>query len=118
MHKHDTGELPKYSHALIRNIVLNEKNNNLQNKNDISHSFSKKNYLLKSLITSSIKEWNKQTLDVRKSPSRKLLQMYIIISHKVFLHGDSHGAINHSRIIMGLSELYQQRKSYNFINNF
>ena len=43
--------------------------------------------------------------------------MYSIISHKVFLHGDSHGAINHSRIRMGLSGLNQQRKSYNFIND-
>ena len=57
----------------------------------------------KYLIPSSIKEWNKQTLDVKTSPSREslkrvLLQMHSIISHKVFLHGDSHGAINHSRI--------------------
>ena len=122
MHKHDRGELPEYLNVLIPNTVLNEINYNLRNKNDICHSFSKKNYLLKSLIPSSIKEWNKQTLDVRTSPSReslkrKLLQMYSIIANKVFLHGDSHGAINHSRIRMGLSGLNQQRKSYNFIND-
>lgn len=78
--------------------------------------------MIKSMLPSSIREWNSLPLDIRQAPSKeslkhKLLQLHGVSPYSVNLVGDSGGAINHSRIRMGLSGLNQQRHKYHFIDN-
>ena len=47
----------------------------------------------------------------------KLKQDYYKTTNRLFLYGTSHGAINHSRIRMGLSGLNQQRRKFHFVEN-
>ena len=50
-----------------------------------------------------------------ESLKTKLLRTYANSSNSIFLSHDGKGAINHSRIRMGLSALNSQRKKYHFI---
>ena len=95
---------------------------NLQTRNydAIPIPRSKKNYFLKSFIPSSIKMWNDTAFDIRRALSlqslkSKLSDLYSSSSYHLFLAEDGKGAVNHSRIRMGLSGLNGQRKKYNFI---
>ena len=47
----------------------------------------------------------------------KLSDLYGSSTYHLFLAEDGHGAVNHSRIRMGLSALNAQRKRYNFIES-
>jgi len=120
MYKYTENKLPAYINDLIPDTVDDATNYNLRNKNDIVVPRSKKNYFLKSFIPSSIKTWNETSLAIRHSVSfealkTKLRSIYCNTSYGLFLSHEGKGAINHSRIRMGLSGLKSQRKKYHFI---
>ena len=122
MYKYTENKLPPYMNQIIPNIVDDGAFYNLRNKNNIKVPLSKKNYFLKSFIPSSIKTWNDTNREVREASSlealkTKLSSIYGINSYRLFLYQDGKGAVNQSRIRMGLSALNLQRKKYHFIPN-
>jgi hypothetical protein len=122
MHKYARGKVPKYLCDIIPPTVGKKVGYNLRNVENIVLPRTKKTYFLKSFIPSSIKVWNALDIKIRESSSKesmkaKLKAMYGNQSYSLFLYGDSSGAINHSRIRMGLSGLNAQRKKCNFIPN-
>ena len=122
MFKYSKNKLPEYLSNIIPSSVRSRSNYPLRNSNDIDNIRSTKNYLLKSFIPSAIKSWNELSIDLRNTVSSdqfkiKLLKTYGSSSYSMYMAGDSNGAINHSRIRMGLSGLNAQRKKVNFIPN-
>ena len=97
---------------------LNEYNTRF--KDNIQVPLSHKNYMLKSYIPSSIKAWNDTTIDIKRALSlqslkAKLSDLYGSTSYHLYLSEDGNGAVNHSRMRMGLSALNAHRRKYNFI---
>ena len=122
IHKLTSGLLPNYLSELLPNYVSEQSDYNLRNLKNLSLPRSKKKNFLKSFIPSSIKLWNKLPIDIRQLDKHdafklKITSIYGGLTNKIFLFGNSNGAINHSRIRMGLSGLNQQRRKYNFIAN-
>ena len=122
MYKYSENKLPNYLNELIPGIVNENVNYNLRNKNNIMMPKSKKNYFLKSFIPSSIKIWNETKLEIRQAISTEALKnmlksTYCNTSYSLLLMHDGKGAINQSRIRMGLSALNSQRKKYHFIDD-
>ena len=120
MYRHTENKLPVYLQEVIPNTVDTVSNYNLRNKNDICMPKSKKNYFLKSFIPSSIKVWNETREDIKLAATTTTLQAKLSViygnsSNSMFLYGEGKGAINHSRMRMGLSALNAQRKKYHFI---
>ena len=120
MFKFSQNDLPVYLNREIPDMVDSVSEYNLRNKTNIHMPKSKKNYFLKSFIPSSIKIWNDSNADIRQSANLtslkdKLLSVYGNKSYSMFLFGDGRGAVNHSRIRMGLSALNAHRKKYHFI---
>ena len=118
MYRFSSNNLPVYLHDEIP--VSTNIGYNLRNQDNIRMPKSKKNYYLKSYIPSSIKIWNETEPDIKHAETEnilrsKLLRIYGNSSNCLFLYGDGKGAINHSRIRMGLSALNAQRKKYHFI---
>ena len=73
-----------------------------------------------SLQKQTIRAWNESPLDIKRATSlnslkAKLADLYGSTSYHLFLSEDGNGAVNHSRMRMGLSALNAQRKRYNFI---
>ena len=82
----------------------------------------KKNFFLKSYIPSSVKTWNESSIDIKRATSlnslkSKLSDLYGSSTYHLFLAEDGNGAVNHSRMRMGLSALNAQRKRYKFIES-
>ena len=122
MYKHSTNSLPSYLSNEIPSTVGSRCEYTLRNRNNIDAFKTKKNYLLKSFIPSSIKSWNELDNDVRNSSSyntfkEKLFKLYGNSSYSLYLYGDSNGAVNLSRIRMGLSGLNSQRRRVRFIES-
>ena len=122
MYKHSTNALPQYLRSIIPETVSSKTTYGLRNQYDINAPRSKKNYLLKSFIPSSIDSWNDLDLETRNLPTyegfkKKMEQMYGNSSYSMFMYGDTNGSINHSRIRMGLSGLNAHRKKVNFIRD-
>ena len=118
MYKFSNNNLPAYLYDEIPVSINTEYN--LRNKDNIRMPKSKKNYYLKSYIPSSIKIWNDTEPDIKNAETEsilksKLMRIYGNSSNALFLYGDGKGAINQSRIRMGLSALNSQRKKYHFI---
>ena len=112
--------LPQYLIEIIPSTVGSLNEYNLQNANDIIVPKSRKNYFLKSYIPSSIRAWNESSLDIKRATSlnslkAKLADLYGSTTYYLFLSEDGNGAVNHSRMRMGLSALNAHRKRYNFI---
>ena len=121
MYKARHNMLPDYLMSIVPNRIDNL-NYNLRNNENFIVPKSKKNYFLKSFIPSSTRAWNEADLDIKRSTSlqslkNKLKQIYENKSYYLYLIKDGYGALNHSRIRMGLSALNAQRKRYNFIDN-
>ena len=82
-----------------------------------------KNYFLKSFLPSSVKMWNKLSLDIRQIADldeyRKAISKIYTPGelYKPFLFGTDKGYIHLSRIRMGLSGLNAHRKRYHFIEH-
>ena len=118
--KYTHNKLPNYINEIMPKTINETTNYNLRNKDDLVILRSKKNYFLKSFIPSSIKAWNESSLCIRQSVSIETLKVnledkYGNTSYSLFLAHEGKGAINHSRIRMGLSGLNAQRKKYHFI---
>ena len=63
---------------------------------------------MKSFIPSSIDSWNDLDLETSNLPTYeafkdKMKRMYGNPSYSMFMYGDTNGAMNHSRIGMGLT---------------
>ena len=81
MYKHSTNALPQYLRSIIPETVSSKTSYGLRNQHDINVPRSKKNYLLKSFIPSSIDSWNDLDLETRNLPTyegfkKKMKQMY------------------------------------------
>jgi hypothetical protein len=112
--------LPEYLTQTIPQTVGEQNDYNLRNHDIIPILRTKKNYYLKSYIPSAIKVWNDTRIDIRRALSlqslkSKLSDLYGSTSYHLYLSEDGNGAVNHSRIRMGLSGLNAHRKKYNFI---
>ena len=122
MYKYSKNKLPEYLHKLIPSSVSSRSDYMLRNRENIETIRSNKNYLLKSFIPSSIKSWNELSIELRNAISydtfkTKLRKLYGSSFNSLYTKGDTNGAINHSRIRMGLSGLNAHRKKVNFIQN-
>ena len=116
------GLVPNNLFTLIPQTVASSTPYGLRNQNDYREIPSRTVRFRKSFILSTINLWNKLGVESRTSPTlssfkSKLKKDNYKVANKLFLYGTSHGAINHSRIRMGLSGLNQQRRKYNFIEN-
>ncbi len=121
MYKAKNKLLPKYLLEIIPPTIAETSSYPLRNSLNYILPKSKKNYFLKSFIPSAIKAWNDTTLDLKRATSlqnlkAKLSDLYKSTTYHLFLNSDGHGAINHSRLRMGLSALNAHRRRYNFIN--
>jgi len=114
IYKANNNLLPEYLKNAIPQMAGEQNNYNLRNPDIIPIPKSKKNYFLKSYIPSAIKVWNDTRIDVRRALS---LQSLKASSYHLYLAEYGNGAVNHSRIRMGLSGLNAHRKKYNFILN-
>ena len=113
--------LPEYIQLILPPIV-GKQNYNMRNCDNFKMYKSNKNYFLKSYIPSSIKTWNESAIDIKRATSllnikSKLSDLYGSSTYHLFLAEDGNGAVNHSRIRMGLSGLNAQRRKYNFIDS-
>ena len=109
---------PKYLRDLIPNTRQNRPNT--RNRNNISTIKTKKDYMQKSTIPSSINLWNKLSVPLRTKPTISAFKSELKKGHhtefyKPYLQGILNGHINLSRIRMGLSGLNAHRFRYNFI---
>ena len=69
MYKHSTNALPQYLSSIIPETVCSKTSYGLRNQHNINAPRSKKNYLLKSFIPSSIDSWNDLDLKTRTLPT-------------------------------------------------
>ena len=110
---------PKY----LRDLLPKHRRNRpiTRNEHNIQEIRTKRDYMLKSTIPSSIKLWNKLSVPLRKKPNISTFKSGLTKAQKhpkfyrPFLQGTSKGSINLSRIRMGLSGLNSHRFKYNFI---
>ena len=114
--------LPTYLLEIIPNKLFDPNNIQTRNPDMMIIPKSNKNYYLKSFIPSSLKLWNDTSIDIRRALSlqslkAKLSDLYGSSSYHLYLSEDGNGAVQHSRIRMGLSGLNGHRKKYNFIVN-
>jgi hypothetical protein len=114
-------KIPQYLHNVIPHTVGEQTGRNLRNRMNLVVPATNKNYILRSFIPSSIREWNSLPLDVCNAPSKEalkttLLKRYGIQCNKAYLQSSSKGSINLSRIRMGLSALNGDRHKYHFID--
>ena len=114
--------LPNYLQTILPPITGKMNTYNMRNSENYQLFKSKKNYFLKSYIPSTIKIWNDSSLDIKRASSltslkSKLSDLYGSTTYHLYLSEDGNGAVNHSRIRMGLSGLNAQRRKYNFIDS-
>jgi hypothetical protein len=108
MYEHSANLPPNYLNMIIPDKVNTKNDYSLRTNDNINIPVSKKNYYRKSFITSAIKSWNELDLQLRKSSSydsfkSTLKKVAGNFSYNMYLFRDCSGAINHSRIRMGLS---------------
>ncbi len=122
IYKANENLLPEYLVNTIPQMVGDQITYNLRQHDHINIPLSHKKYDLKSYIPSAIKMWNDTRIDIRRAISlqslkSKLRDLYRSTSYHLYLAEDGNGAVNHSRIRMGLSGLNAQRRKYKFIQN-
>ena len=116
------GLVPEYLCTLIPQTIASILSYELRNQNNLREVHARTVRFKKSYIPSTVSSWNRLSLDTRGLPTlsafkAKLKDDHYRVPKKLHLYGTSHGAVNHSRIHMGLSGLNQQRRKYNFIDS-
>ena len=114
--------LPSHFNIIMPDRVSEISSYNLRNSLDLVIPHTTKNYFLKSFIPSSITAQNKIDNAIKNIANldefkKALKEKYETPFYHMRLYGDGNGALNHSRIRMGLSGLNSHRRKYNFINN-
>ena len=116
------GKSPEYLQNLIPEEVQTRTAYNLRNSQDVMLPKVTKNYFLKSFIPSTIRAWNKLSMDIRNIADvdtfkDTLSKLYgKIETYKPYLQGLTEGHIQLSRFRMGLSGLNAHRHRYHFID--
>ena len=114
--------VPNYLSELLPNTVGQQSLYPLRNRNNYALPRIRTTRYLKSFFPSTIRQWNNLSEEIKSLQSinsfkRAIRSQLLTVPNPLYDHDFSHGAIQQSRMRMGLSGLNQHRHKYGFISH-